>query len=75
MILGAGGRFVIDARIWFKGPVINLSDEERKGRELEMNLADEEQSGGGSSTNEEEKARQLALNPEEPRVLEAHKKQ
>ncbi|GAB5589672.1 polyamine transporter tpo5 [Umbelopsis nana] len=28
VILGAGGRWVTDARKWFKGPVINLSKEE-----------------------------------------------
>ncbi|CAO3660229.1 unnamed protein product [Umbelopsis vinacea] len=29
VILGAGGRWIIDGRKWFKGPIINLSDEER----------------------------------------------
>ncbi|ORZ03400.1 amino acid/polyamine transporter I [Syncephalastrum racemosum] len=75
VILGAGGRFAIDARIWFKGPVINLSDEEREGRELEMNLADEEQSGDRSSSKKEENKRRPLTASNEVEVIETQEKQ
>ncbi|KAG2185294.1 hypothetical protein INT44_002084 [Umbelopsis vinacea] len=40
VILGAGGRWLVDARIWFKGPTINLSDEERAHVHLERDEQD-----------------------------------
>ncbi|KAI8579883.1 hypothetical protein K450DRAFT_239535 [Umbelopsis ramanniana AG] len=40
VILGAGGRWIVDARIWFKGPTINLSDEERAHVHLERDEQD-----------------------------------
>ncbi|KAI9284868.1 amino acid/polyamine transporter I [Umbelopsis sp. AD052] len=40
VILGAGGRWLVDARIWFKGPTINLSDEERVHVHLERDEQD-----------------------------------
>ncbi|KAH8552941.1 amino acid permease-domain-containing protein [Umbelopsis sp. PMI_123] len=40
VIIGAGGRWVIDGHIWFKGPVINLSEEELTHVHLERDEPD-----------------------------------
>ncbi|KAI9300934.1 APC amino acid permease [Cunninghamella echinulata] len=40
--LGAGGRFAIDARIWFKGPITNLDPEYGEKQTIEENKTEAE---------------------------------
>lgn len=40
VFFGAGGSFLIDARKWFTGPVINLSKDELENTHLEKDRQD-----------------------------------
>lgn len=52
VIIGAGGRWVIDGHKWFKGPVINLSDAERAHVHLD-------QDGPTNQVDDEEKVQHI----------------